>query len=76
MICSKISHTVYTFDIVAAIHLMHFLHIKLTVDGHLDTTPPFCVVREECFQPRIHRVSLIAGTEYGMEWWNGIWNGW
>ena len=22
-----------------------------------------------------HRVSLIAGLEYGMEWWNGKWNG-
>ena len=20
-------------------------------------------------------MSLIAGMEYGMEWWNGVWNG-
>ena len=29
------------------------MHMKQTVDGHLDTTPPFCVVKKECLQPRI-----------------------
>ena len=27
----------------------------------------------EC--PKATWVSLIAGLEYGMEWWNGKWNG-
>ena len=26
-------------------------------------------------QAFFRRVSLIAGMEYGMEWWNGKWNG-
>ena len=25
--------------------------------------------------PFLSGVSLIAGMEYGMEWWNGKWNG-
>ena len=24
---------------------------------------------------QLHGVSVIDGMEYGMKWWNGIWNG-